>query len=62
VPCNREYTWAEEQIGKLAAVNKLAANLAPELNNPAAAAKSAASHLLSAGQGQPARASGISHF
>ena len=45
-------------IGKLAAVNKLAANLAPE----AAAAKSAASHLLSAGQGQPAWASGISHF
>jgi signal transduction histidine kinase len=44
---NREYTRAEEQIGKLAALNKLAANLAHELNNPASAAKSAASHLLS---------------
>src|ERR1700728_815754 len=44
---NREYTRAEEQIGKLAALNRLAANLAHELNNPAAAAKSAASHLLS---------------
>jgi signal transduction histidine kinase len=43
---NREYTRAEEQIGKLAALNKLAANLAHELNNPASAAKSAASHLL----------------
>jgi len=43
----REYTRAEEQIGKLAALNKLAANLAHELNNPASAAKSAASHLLS---------------
>ena len=38
---NREYTRAEEQIGKLAALNKLAANLAHELNNPASAAKSA---------------------
>jgi signal transduction histidine kinase len=54
---NREYTRAEEQIGKLAAVNKLAANLAHELNNPASAAKSAASHLLSAAEGQPERAS-----
>jgi signal transduction histidine kinase len=45
---NREYTRAEEQIGKLAALNKLAANLAHELNNPASAAKSAGSHLLSA--------------
>jgi signal transduction histidine kinase len=45
---NREYTRAEEQIGKLAALNKLAANLAHELNNPASAAKSAALHLLSA--------------
>ena len=53
---NREYTRAEEQIGKLAAVNKLAANLAHELNNPASAAKSAASHLLSAAEGQPERA------
>jgi signal transduction histidine kinase len=44
---NREYTRAEEQIGKLAALNKLAANLAHELNNPASAAKSAALHLLS---------------
>jgi len=43
---NREYTRAEEQIGKLAALNKLAANLAHELNNPASAAKSAASQLL----------------
>jgi len=48
---NREYTRAEEQIGKLAALNKLAANLAHELNNPASAAKSAASHLLSAANG-----------
>ena len=54
---NREYTRAEEQIGKLAALNKLAANLAHELNNPASAAKSAASHLLSAAEGQPERAS-----
>ena len=53
---NREYTRAEEQIGKLAALNKLAANLAHELNNPASAAKSAASHLLSAAEGQPERA------
>jgi signal transduction histidine kinase len=43
---NREYTRAEEQIGKLAALNKFAANLAHELNNPASAAKSAALHLL----------------
>ena len=49
---NREYTRAEEQIGKLAALNKLAANLAHELNNPASAAKSAASHLLSDAEGQ----------
>ena len=48
---NREYTRAEEQIGKLAALNKLAANLAHELNNPASAAKSAASQLLSASEG-----------
>jgi signal transduction histidine kinase len=47
---NREYTRAEEQIGKLAALNKLAANLAHELNNPASAAKSAASHLLMASE------------
>lgn len=44
---NREYTRAEEQIGKLAALNRLAANLSHELNNPASAAKSAASLLLS---------------
>jgi signal transduction histidine kinase len=53
---NREYTRAEEQIGKLAALNKLAANLAHELNNPASAAKSAASHLLSAAEGPAERA------
>ena len=53
---NREYTRAEEQIGKLAALNKLAANLAHELNNPASAAKSGASHLLRAAEGQPERA------
>ena len=53
---NREYTRAEEQIGKLAALNKLAANLAHELNNPASAAKSAASHLLTAAEGPPERA------
>jgi signal transduction histidine kinase len=43
---NREYTKAEQQIGKLAAVNKLAASLAHELNNPASAAKRAASLLM----------------
>jgi signal transduction histidine kinase len=53
---NRRYTRAEEQIGKLAALNKLAANLAHELNNPASAAKSAASRLLSAVEGPPERA------
>jgi signal transduction histidine kinase len=53
---NREYTRAEEQIGKLAALNKLAANLAHELNNPASAAKSAATKLLSATEDQPERA------
>jgi signal transduction histidine kinase len=53
---NREYTRAEEQIGKLAALNKLAANLAHELNNPASAAKSATSHLLSAAENQSERA------
>ena len=51
----REYTRAEEQIGKLAALSKLAANLAHELNNPASAAKSGATHLLSAAKGQPGR-------
>ena len=39
---NREYTKAEEQIGKLSALSKLAGNLAHQLNNPAAAARSAA--------------------
>jgi signal transduction histidine kinase len=53
---NRTYTRAEEQIGKLAALNKLAANLAHELNNPASAAKSAASRLLSVAQSPPERA------
>jgi signal transduction histidine kinase len=51
----REYTRAEEQIGKLAALSKLAANLAHELNNPASAAKSGASHLLNAAEGRPGR-------
>src|ERR1700733_7638937 len=53
---NRRYTQAEEQIGKLAALNKLAANLAHELNNPASAAKSGASRLLSAVESPPERA------
>src|SRR5271163_4929133 len=52
---NRVYTRAEEQIGKLAALNKLAANLAHELNNPASAVKSGATRLLSSGEGQPER-------
>jgi signal transduction histidine kinase len=39
---NREYTRAEEQIGKLSALGKLAGNLAHELNNPASAVRSAA--------------------
>jgi signal transduction histidine kinase len=39
---NREYTRAEEQIGKLSALSKLAGNLAHELNNPASATRSAA--------------------
>ena len=39
---NREYTRAEEQIGKLSALSKLAGNLAHELNNPASAARIAA--------------------
>lgn len=38
---NREYTRAEEQIGKLSALSKLAGNLAHELNNPASAVRSA---------------------
>src|SRR5271156_4215405 len=51
----REYTRAEEQIGKLAALNKLAANLAHELINPASAAKSGASHMLSGAEGPAGR-------
>lgn len=39
---NREYTRAEEQIGKLLALSKLAGNLAHELNNPVSAARNAA--------------------
>jgi signal transduction histidine kinase len=54
---NRQYTRAEEQIGKLAALNKLAANLAHELNNPASAAKSGASRLLSGMESTDERAS-----
>jgi signal transduction histidine kinase len=54
---NREYTRAEEQIGKLAALNRLAGNLAHELNNPASAAKSATSHLLNAEEGRSGRTS-----
>ncbi len=42
---NREYTKAEEQIGKLSALSKLAGNIAHELNNPASAARSAALRL-----------------
>jgi signal transduction histidine kinase len=53
---NREYTRAEEQIGKLAALNKLAANLAHELNNPASAAKRAAVHLQNASESDQDRA------
>jgi signal transduction histidine kinase len=45
---NREYTRAEEQIGKLAALSNLAGNLAHELNNPASAARSAATALTRA--------------
>lgn len=38
---NREYTRAEEQIGKISALSKLAGNLAHELNNPESAVRSA---------------------
>lgn len=38
---NREYTQAEQQIGKLAALNKLARSLAHELDNPTSVTKSA---------------------
>ncbi len=42
----REVTRMEQQTEKLAALGKLAANLAHELNNPASAAQRAASGLL----------------
>jgi signal transduction histidine kinase len=41
----RDFTRADLQAEKLTALGKLAANLSHELNNPAAAAKSAAQHL-----------------
>jgi signal transduction histidine kinase len=41
----RDFTRADLQAEKLSALGKLAANLSHELNNPAAAAKSAAQHL-----------------
>jgi signal transduction histidine kinase len=50
---NREYTRAEEQIGKLSALSKLAGNLAHTLNNPASAARSAA--LLLSQKSEPER-------
>jgi signal transduction histidine kinase len=42
----REVTRIEQQAEKLSALNKLAANLAHELNNPASAAQRAASSLV----------------
>ncbi len=53
---NREYTRAEEQIGKLSALSKLAGNLAHELNNPASAARSAA---LALNQESKVKGSGV---
>ncbi|WP_035347847.1 ATP-binding protein [Edaphobacter aggregans] len=43
----REVTRMEQQVEKLAALGKLAANLAHELNNPASAAQRSASSLFS---------------
>jgi signal transduction histidine kinase len=43
----RDFTRADEQTAKLIALGKLAANLAHELNNPASAARSAASAISS---------------
>jgi signal transduction histidine kinase len=42
----REVTRMEQQAEKLGSLNKLAGNLAHELNNPASAAQRSASHLL----------------
>jgi signal transduction histidine kinase len=44
---NRDFTKAEEQIAKLAALGKLAANIAHELNNPASAARSSVTAYFS---------------
>jgi signal transduction histidine kinase len=44
---NREFTKAEEQIAKPAALGKLAANIAHELNNPASAARSSVTAYFS---------------
>jgi signal transduction histidine kinase len=64
---NREYTRAEERIGKLSALSKLAGNLAHELNSPASAARSAV--LTLSRSSEPARSDvryrlglGLSHL